>query len=195
MTVSVDPETPPSSSSSSKVGQVITGVVASLLTSAIIWGVTEWRLQESERIRGRLQGVWALRTLTDSTSYTPYDGLTIDFMLSITVDASYNVSGEAYKVSEHTKGGSGKTYDRKEWMRALVKGSIINDRVMLTFDAVDAAGLRSAHAFQGVLSFRGDQGLLAGEFRNDVANQTGRFCANRVAIAKGERATAPNCGL
>ncbi len=167
-------------------GNVAKNVVASVVTAALIGGYAEWRRIDSDRIRKNIQGVWVLETHTVETTFAAYRDMTVVFLVTVTVDSNYNVTGVAYKLRERGPKVD-VTYERDKRARGQVSGSIIRDRVVLNWESLDSGGRPSLQTFEGDVTVHGDVGMLRGRFLSDVAEQGGTFCGRRILLeARGD---------
>ena len=107
------------------------------------------------------------------------------YLATFTVDASFNVTGVAYKVRERSRVGD-VDFPRDKLARSNIAGSLIGTRALLNWETEDHAGRKSLQTME-VDAIATDRGVLRGRFFSDVAAQVGTLCARKVDFKMFER--------
>ena len=160
---------------------VIGGLIAGVGTWFIITHVERERQAQLTQARERIQGFWVVRTKTAQSAKTDYVGMTIDHFLILTVDSNFNIQGVGYKCREESRRGK-IDYPREARARSTVSGSFVSNHALLNWESVDASGRQSIQTFDGSASNVGGRVRVSGSFINEVAGQSGRFCAEKVVL-------------
>lgn len=125
-----------------------------------------------------LAGLWTFAALTDKTSYNPYKGMTLTYLVLLAQEGN-RVIGSGEKIKEVSTNGT-REYEGKNRTRIAITG-FITQRFLCKSECVihitEAGQQRDSSTMHSLRVTR--KGRMAGTYVSTVANQIGRVTWTR----------------
>lgn len=166
---------------------IIIGLIVGLANYYAISKIEENNTQELKQLRAGLHGFWLLKTYTEKSNYIPYEEMELIDIVSLSIDRNLSIDGVAYKWKEISREGK-ITYPRELRSKSTIKGSLIDNKVLLNFKDRNPEGKESIFILEGTLLSNNE---ISGNFFSDVAFQSGKFCAKKINLEELESEEIP----